>query len=460
MEAEIAQYRAAGQPVYIEEFNAALDAVPDDLNAAVLYEKAISVLNMSLPSGVGIEGFMDEPSLFERDMASAEALFMQNAETLALIREARGRSNVAWSDRLDPINPPLNMMGGQRNISRLLWFSAGYQVHRGNHAEAIENLHDFFAFTDAIIAHPTLLAQLVGWACDHLAVSWLEAFGTRLNYCTEDTEVGCVGRDQVDALILRLQNEERIQTTFSHSLIGERAYAIGFIQHMVTVTKWFDRALFGPIDTLETLRYSNDVAHLRELIAEAYLHSVNRNLGGRTVRESFVRRLARPYSDFYWDSRDRSTNVVSLLYSTLARRRIAVVALAILQFRADVGNYPESLEVLVPLYLASLPIDPFSATDEPLKYKAWTTDGPLLYSVWEDGKDDGGTPRKPQTRLGDIVFYLEGAPALQRKTSLHSETITTAIPMTAAGRTMRIKTAATAHKQGTAKANQTVRDFS
>ena len=36
LQAQIEQYRAAGQPVYVSEFDAELDAVPDEENAALL----------------------------------------------------------------------------------------------------------------------------------------------------------------------------------------------------------------------------------------------------------------------------------------------------------------------------------------------------------------------------------------------------------------------------------------
>jgi len=59
-------------------------------------------------------------------------------------------------------------------------------------------------------------------------------------------------------------------------------------------------------------------------------------------------------------------------------------------FRAENGHYPEKLDELVPGMVAALPIDIFSG--KPPIYKADDDRaGFLLYSVGENGVDDGGT---------------------------------------------------------------------
>ncbi len=72
----------------------------------------------------------------------------------------------------------------------------------------------------------------------------------------------------------------------------------------------------------------------------------------------------------------------------LAARRTIVATLAVERFRADRGGaLPESLDALVPAYLAAVPLDPF--TGRALRY----TRSPLSYCVYsadQDGKDDGG----------------------------------------------------------------------
>ena len=72
----------------------------------------------------------------------------------------------------------------------------------------------------------------------------------------------------------------------------------------------------------------------------------------------------------------------------LAARRILIATIAVERYRrGHAGTLPSSLQSLVPAYLASVPIDPFSG--DPLTYKP-DTDGYLLYSLDTNLKNDGG----------------------------------------------------------------------
>ncbi len=68
-----------------------------------------------------------------------------------------------------------------------------------------------------------------------------------------------------------------------------------------------------------------------------------------------------------------------------------LAALALSAYKHQHGAYPETLSALVPEYLSAIPIDPFS--DEPLCYRLDERDGYVLYSVGENGIDDGGVCR-------------------------------------------------------------------
>jgi len=65
------------------------------------------------------------------------------------------------------------------------------------------------------------------------------------------------------------------------------------------------------------------------------------------------------------------------------------VLLAATRYRLATGALPESLEVLVPDYLPSVPADVFAEDKASLKLvvtdSAWT-----VYSIGDNGRDDGG----------------------------------------------------------------------
>ena len=85
--------------------------------------------------------------------------------------------------------------------------------------------------------------------------------------------------------------------------------------------------------------------------------------------------------------------------------RTAIAALAAERFRLDHGSWPESLDQLVPKYMAAVPNDPF--IPGPLKLRK-LPDGLFIYSVGYDGRDDGGKINaKMRMRDGaDLGFRL------------------------------------------------------
>jgi len=74
----------------------------------------------------------------------------------------------------------------------------------------------------------------------------------------------------------------------------------------------------------------------------------------------------------------------------LAVFELTRIAAALASWRADdaAHGYPERLDELVPRYLSSLPLDPFS--DRPFQYER-RDDGYLLYGAGQDGLDSAGT---------------------------------------------------------------------
>jgi hypothetical protein len=93
----------------------------------------------------------------------------------------------------------------------------------------------------------------------------------------------------------------------------------------------------------------------------------------------------------------------------VARVDVAATALAVERYRLARKEFPEMLVQLVPAYMAAVPPDPFDGA--PLRYKR-TDRGFVVYSVGEDGRDDGGRPEPPREMkksgdTWDFVFRIE-----------------------------------------------------
>jgi hypothetical protein len=88
-----------------------------------------------------------------------------------------------------------------------------------------------------------------------------------------------------------------------------------------------------------------------------------------------------------------------------AHVRLLIAELALRCYQSEQGRAPASLDQLVPSYLQHVPIDPFR--NSPLIYRLKGTNW-LLYSVGEDGVDDGGKPvsrSAPGTVSKGDLFY-------------------------------------------------------
>jgi hypothetical protein len=71
----------------------------------------------------------------------------------------------------------------------------------------------------------------------------------------------------------------------------------------------------------------------------------------------------------------------------IAQVRCTRTAIACELFRIEHDRWPESLEHLVPTFLAEVPVDPFDG--EALRYLL-VGDGVVIYSIGHDEVDDGG----------------------------------------------------------------------
>lgn len=88
-----------------------------------------------------------------------------------------------------------------------------------------------------------------------------------------------------------------------------------------------------------------------------------------------------------------------------AARRLATTALACARYRLVNGIMPPDLAALVPAFLAAVPRDPMDG--QPLRYRPEPSGAYLIYSIGEDGHDDGGDG-KPATAADNPLRLSAG----------------------------------------------------
>jgi hypothetical protein len=76
--------------------------------------------------------------------------------------------------------------------------------------------------------------------------------------------------------------------------------------------------------------------------------------------------------------------------------------MALGRYRLAEGQFPETLQALVPEYLAAVPEDPIDL--QPLRYRR-DEEGYVVYSIGTNGVDDGGLA-SDVINEGDLTFIL------------------------------------------------------
>ena len=82
------------------------------------------------------------------------------------------------------------------------------------------------------------------------------------------------------------------------------------------------------------------------------------------------------------------SRVLNRVVGAEVARELTITALALKRYQLRHGQYLADLSALVPEFLASVPRDP--ADGQPLRYRLKPDGTFLLYSIGEDGTDNGG----------------------------------------------------------------------
>jgi hypothetical protein len=127
------------------------------------------------------------------------------------------------------------------------------------------------------------------------------------------------------------------------------------------------------------------------------------SLGITNVGDAFFRALKIPdMSEMFGDNGLGSAVLRTLRVET--ERRVVVTAIALKRFQLQHGKLPETLAELTPEFIPSVPIDVYDG--KPIRYHPNADGTYLLYSVGEDGTDDGGDPTN--TASGSSNLYWQG----------------------------------------------------
>ena len=390
--------RAAGHPMTYEELRA-YHARPTEPHAGQVYERAFArfVEDEELERLLPIVGSVKAPprgvAWPNEWLEVAEQYLEMNREALEMLDEA-ARMGPAWFDIQfeDGIQARLAHLSQLRRSARLLRLQAKHQAQTGRVDEAVDTVVALWGVSEALADQPNLTSQLVGVSLFASAV-----------IATEDLLADAqLSGEQLMRLAQVMDATDDGGRGLVRAFVGERA-----IFHMMIRRG----EIAGNGALLYALRATGLYQHghaaflkyMNELVSHAQ-DSPHRNDPYPQMESTplWVFELMVPAHGAALDG----------VMRTRARRDLVTVGLAAARFERERGRLPETLDELVPSYLAAVPADRFA--DEPIRYRR-TQSGAIVYSVGPSEVDHGG--REPDRynfeglEEADITFTLGGAQA-------------------------------------------------
>ena len=252
---------------------------------------------------------------------------------------------------------------------------------------------------------PILVSYLVRIACQALAVSTVEHVINR----TEFTD------KQLADLSQTLVNAED-PSAVTRAFAGERCAGVSIFTKPAAQVPRMVGGSSSPLSVVAITLYK--FSGLSDMDASIYLDLMNDYIKAIQLPPP-QRQEATDAVDARFDKTSRIHVLLHVMMPALSRcttidiraiaqLRTAQAGLAIERYRLAAGKLPDTLAELMPTYLDTVPKDPFDGKE--LRYKKLDT-GFVVYSIGEDGSDDGGK-EKPRKRSGsdvpiDVTFIVQ-----------------------------------------------------
>ncbi len=420
LESELARLRARGEELTFDEL-----AIPYLTNGAPRTAALVKVINSidAKPTGLGFVAPMSQ-------VAPGRARILAQAPALPLDHDA-----LAWSDleaQLAAFAPqlaeirqlvedpepdlgrdPKQFRGGPRRpfiekrvMAQLLVLEVVRQAHAGRRSEALANLHALVQVARLHRRDPTLVSHMI-----NVAIA-----GLGLHTTWEVLQMGGWTEAQLAALQQDWESLDLLGEC-ELALLGERAAGLAYFE-IVRHSGWqqlqpvgagpgapapsaldlIHRAFVGPFYSalilpgdqrlfLEISQHPLD--HVRLLRQDDPSPTLQTDLDAQWRRltgplESW-HRIRYPTSSAVLPNTARALQITAR-HETL--RQLAIAALAVERHRLRHGVPPNSLDDLVPALTPAIPRDPMG--HRPLRYKPQPDGRWQLWSVGENGRDDGG----------------------------------------------------------------------
>ncbi|MCG8450197.1 MAG: hypothetical protein MI725_11540 [Pirellulales bacterium] len=301
------------------------------------------------------------------------------------------------------ISSLLPMAQSMRTAVRALNLRAMWHLGEGRHEKAWQDLQASFQLAQFVANGWIFVQGLVGIAIEHLTADQLVVL---LHHGNLSPEYAQKILQELQALPVLPRMAEKLDH-------GERLALIDSTLALATGRNKDMDSVGGPLSMLVldwnfVLRETNQfydrmVAGVRLPTRKERLQAfaaIEQELGNRSAN---VKNRTTQFGTIF-SRRRRSETIADVMLALMTpavqaalsaqdrsavKRQLAQLAAALAVYRGREGAYPEQLADLVPEILPKLPLDLYSG--KPFIYQRKDDGGYLLYSVFEDETDDGGT---------------------------------------------------------------------
>jgi hypothetical protein len=297
-----------------------------------------------------------------------------------------GENSVGRYPRPGELTGPLQQPFASKplmTVADLLWLDAVWHANEGKTDVALAGMRGVLLVGQTVGDEPDMLAQVARVGCRRKACAGIQ----RVLAQRQDAKPEALRASQ------KLLEIEETANVLRQGLRGERVLVDELLQQVADGKMAID-GLEGEPSALDRLnnwlqggRILESRARCLQVLSEAAtiagepLEYQVQKFGAlkQTVAElKDSRRFALAYLAL-----QVSFKSLGLAHASQAELRCAMTGLAAEQYRLKNGSWPDSLEKLVPEYLAAIPTDPFAPC--PLQFQA-REDGITVASVGPDGK--------------------------------------------------------------------------
>lgn len=390
----------------------------DDGNAASYYEKAFKLCVEQPDEIKNLDRKIWIGDLSPEQQSMLRTWVQENSKALTEIKNGTQKpyywAEYKGSSMLDVMLPDLRKT---RCLAYALLWRAKFNVMKGNLKVAFSNILTFYRFGMHLTGPKNLVEQLIGISIKALAVETaLEILDKAkqdpvlLRSFQRTLEVLCAKQNHfIDFTFERLLTYDIIQRIFTDDgkggghIYGTRPGEDTSYLKSLFGTELTEEQIkeFGDIEREQTTDLANRIfEYLNSAIHKTPYQLHNNGMDPQNVLEEMTKK-----NIFLKMSTTSFGRVLQIYFQGKIQAEALVATIAIFRYKADKGEYPNTLQELVSAeYLKELPRDPFS--ERSLVYKHFGSNF-KLYSLGPDFDDDEGKKsfQIGKTADGDYVFW-------------------------------------------------------